>query len=128
MFLDELMNPIKLSEIVIKACYEVHNELGTGFVEKIYENALSIAFSEMDVDHTQQARISVRFRGHVVGEYLADLLIDNELLVELKACASLKKDHKAQLINYLKATGIKDGLLINFAVPGLEIRRAYFKT
>ncbi len=121
------MNPIqKLSQSVIKTCYDVHNELGTGFLEKVYENALSIVLDELSIQNEKQARIDVRFRDRIVGEYYADLLVENRLIVELKTCASLEKEHQAQLINYLKATGIKNGLLINFGKPGLEIKRAYY--
>lgn len=112
---------------MIKACYDVHNELGTGFLEKVYENALSIALDELGIQNDKQVKIDVRFRGQVVGDYLADLLVENRLVLELKTCSSLEKEHHAQLINYLKATGIENGLLINFAKPGLEIKRAYLK-
>ena len=120
------MNPTQeLTKSAIKACYAVHNELGTGFLEKVYENALSIVLDESDIGYEQQARIDVQFRGRIIGEYWADLLVEKQLILELKTCASLGNEHHAQLINYLKATGIENGLLINFAKPGLEIRRAY---
>ena len=120
------MNPIQeLTKSVIKACYDVHNELGTGFFERVYENALSIVLKEIGLKCEQQARINVQFRGQIVGEYWADLLIENRLILELKTCTSLANEHYAQLINYLRATDIENGLLINFAKPGLEIRRAY---
>ena len=119
------MDLVTLSEKVIKAAHEVHNELGTGFAEKVFENSMLIALDELGVNAFAQAPIKVRFRGRIVGEYLADLLIENSIIVELKAVKHLEKEHMAQLINYLKATNTPNGLLINFATPGLEIKRAY---
>ena len=113
------------TEKIIEACFEVHNELGTGFLEKIYENALLIALREKGLMATQQAPLKVLFRGQVVGEYFADLIIENSVLIELKALKGLASEHQAQTINYLKATGISTGLLINFGKPGLEIRRLH---
>ena len=119
------MDTVTLSEKVIKAAYEVHNELGTGFVEKVFENSMLIALRDLGLSAVAQAPLKVQFRNTIVGEYFADLLIENSFIVELKAVKRLEKEHSAQLINYLKATNIKNGLLINFAVPGLEIKRAY---
>jgi len=119
------MDIATLSEKVIKAAYEVHNELGTGFIEKVFENSLLIALSDFNLSAASQVPLKVCFRGKTVGEYFADILVEDLFIVELKAVKRLEKEHTAQLINYLKATGIKNGLLINFAVPGLEIKRAY---
>ena len=119
------MDTVTLSEKVIKAAYEVHNELGTGFVEKVFENSMLIALRDLGVNVLAQAPLEVRFRGQIVGEYFADLLVENVFIVELKAVKRLEKEHTAQLINYLKAANIQNGLLINFAVPGLEIKRGF---
>jgi len=119
------METVTLTEKVIKAAYEVHNELGTGFIEKVFENSMLIALKDLGISSVSQSPLKVFFRNNIVGEYFADLLVEDSLIVELKAVKRLEKEHTAQLINYLKATNKKTGLLINFAVPGLEIKRAY---
>ncbi len=116
-----------LTDIVIKSCYEVHNELGIGFSEKVYENSLLIALQENGLDAVAQLPLKVYFRNRIVGEYLADLVINESIILELKALKALAGEHQAQLINYLKATNINTGLLINFGKPGLEIKRQYNK-
>ena len=119
------MNTVTLVENVIKAAYEVHNELGIGFLEKVFENAMVIVLEEMGIKARSQAPVNVYFHDRIVGEYFADLLVEDELIVELKVVKQLQGEHMAQLINYLKATRLKNGLLINFAKPGLDIRRAH---
>jgi len=125
MFIHITMNNVTLTEKVIKAAYDVHNELGIGFLEKVFENSMVIALEEMGIKAHPQAPVDVYFRKQIVGQYFADLLIEDELIVELKAVKQLQGEHMAQLINYLNATNLKNGLLINFAKPGLEIRRAH---
>jgi GxxExxY protein len=110
------------TESVIGAFYSVYSELGYGFLEKVYENAMAIALQHRGVNVIQQAAIDVFFRGHRVGEYRADLLIPGKLIVEIKATQSVSGLHEAQLINYLKATGTRVGLLLNFG-PRPQIRR-----
>ena len=110
---------------IIEACFEVHNELGIGFLEKVYEGALVIALRDKGLAANQQVPLKVRFRNHVVGDYFADIIVADDVLVELKAVKALAPEHQAQTINYLKATGIPTGLLINFGKPGLEIRRLH---
>ena len=112
-----------LTKQVIECCYAVHNELGIGFVEKVYENALVLALRQAGISCEKQTPINVYFRGEVVGEFYADILVNDSLILELKAVSALAGEHQAQLINYLKASGNKLGLLINFGKPGLEIRR-----
>lgn len=114
-----------LSEKVIGAYYTVYNEFGPGFLESVYENALMIALGEADVQATQQASIQVTFHGHTVGEFRADILVDDRIIVELKTASSLTSVHEAQLINYLKATGIRVGLLFNFGAQPEFRRRVY---
>ncbi len=110
---------------ILAACFEVSRELGTGFLESVYENALLIALCQEGLQVTAQAPLKVRFRGAVVGEFFADLLVENRVIVELKAAAALTPEHQAQVINYLKATGIEVGLLANFGQPRLEYRRRH---
>ena len=103
-----------LTDSIIGCFYKVYNELGYGFLEKAYENALKIELREAGRQVASQVPIEVKYRGTVVGEYFADLCVEDKVIVELKACESLNPAHEAQLINYLKATGIQVGLLLNF--------------
>ena len=104
----------ELSEQVIGLFYETYNELGFGFLESVYESAFALRLEEAGIGVRRQHPIVVRFRGHVVGEFRADLLIEELLLVEIKSVQMLLQIHEAQLLNYLKATGIRVGLLCNF--------------
>jgi GxxExxY protein len=101
----------------------VLNTLGTGFLEKVYENALAHEMREAGLSVAQQKGITVYYNGIVVGEYVADLMVDETVIVELKASKALDPAHTAQCINYLKATGLHLCLLLNFARPRLEIHR-----
>lgn len=104
----------KLTGQIIKAFYEVYNELGTGFLEKIYENALDLVLKEYGLNVEQQFPISVYFRNTKVGFYQADLIVEEKVIIELKAVRAILPKHKAKIINYLKATEIDVGLLMNF--------------
>ena len=116
----------KLTEKIIGACFEVSNELGFGFLESVYEKALIIALNERGFDVKEQVPLEVRFKNQVVGLFNADIFVENRVIVELKAVNSLKSEHVAQPINYLKATGIRVGLLVNFGKPKLEWKRFVF--
>lgn len=115
----------ELTGKILEASFEVIRELGGGFLEGVYQNALLIALRQKGIKADARVPLSVRFRGEVVGEYFADLFVDSKVIVELKAVKALAPEHQAQLINYLKATGIEVGLLINFGRPKLEYRRLY---
>ena len=115
-----------VTERIIGICFDVHNELGNGYVEKVYENALRIALEEEGFSVEQQVPIAVRFRNVVVGEFTADLLIEDAIVLELKAVKRLLPEHQAQLINYLKGTGKERGLLLNFGSTRLEIKRGTY--
>jgi GxxExxY protein len=122
------MNKFKhsdLTEQIIAAAIEVISELGAGFLESVYEKALLIALREKGLNADSQMPVSVIFRGEVVGDFFADLIVNSEVIVELKVVKSLLPIHQAQLINYLKATGLQVGLLINFSKPKLEFKRVY---
>jgi GxxExxY protein len=110
---------------LIEACFEVINELGAGFLESVYQQALLIALAQKGLRARSQAPISVMFRGQSVGEFYADIFVEDKVIVELKAISALTPAHKAQLINYLKATGIDVGLLVNFGQQRLEYKRLY---
>lgn len=114
----------ELTERVIGCAYAVHNQLGPGFLEKVYENALRIELEEAGLPVLQQHPIPVHYRGRVVGDFFADLMLENRLIVELKAVRTLAKEHEVQLVNYLTATGIDDGLLLNFG-PSVEVKRKF---
>ncbi|MHC4565045.1 MAG: GxxExxY protein [Planctomycetota bacterium] len=113
----------ELSYKIIELALEVHNELGCGFLEKVYENALMILFEREGIPAKQQAPADVYFQSKVVGQYFADILVDNKLILELKAVDIIADIHKAQILNYLRATGMKLGLILNFAKPRLEYKR-----
>ena len=127
--MEEIMSKGMLHEAltgkILEASFEVIRELGAGFLEGVYQNALLIALRQKGIQAEARVPLSVRFRGEVVGEYFADLLVDGKVIVELKAVKALAPEHQAQLINYLKATGIEVGLLINFGRPKLEYRRLH---
>jgi GxxExxY protein len=106
----------------LSAFYAVYNRLGSGFLEKVYENALIIELEERGLRVQPQAQIDVLYRGRVVGVYYADLLVDDCIILELKAVEKLLPAHHAQLLNYLKATRIEVGLLLNFG-PEPEFKR-----
>lgn len=110
---------------IISIAYQVHSELGHGFNEKIFENSLAIALTEDGFKASQQHPINVHFRGHLVGEFYADILVEDTIILELKALTVLAPEHHAQLINYLKATNLQTGLLLNFGTPKLQIKRAH---
>ncbi len=113
----------ELSRQVIGCSFTVLNILGAGFLEKVYENALACELREAGLAVEQQHGLIVRYKGQVVGEYSVDLLIEDVLLVELKATAALQPSHHAQCINYVKASGLPLCLLLNFGNPRLEIKR-----
>ena len=110
---------------IIKSFYKVYNALGYGFSEKVYENSLTIELKSCGFDVMQQKQIEVFYQGFLVGEYFADLIIRDVVIVELKAAASLSIAHEAQLLNYLKATQVEVGLLLNFGQTP-EYRRKLF--
>lgn len=112
-----------LTEKVIGCAFTVSNALGAGFLEKVYENALAYELRHSGLEVVQQHPISVQYRGQVVGEYVADLFVDQRLIIEIKAVKGVDQVHIAQCINYLKATRHHVGLLLNFGKPKLEVKR-----
>ena len=113
----------EITQKIIGCAYTVSNTLGIGFVEKIYENALAHALRKSGLTVAQQYPITVGVDGILVGEFCADLLVEGRVLVELKAVSMLTKEHVAQSLNYLRATGLELCLLINFGRPKVEIQR-----
>lgn len=115
----------ELTEKIIKESYFVFNALGYGFLEKVYENALFKRLNNIGLKTQQQLPINVYFENELVGEYYADLIVEEKVIIELKAIQELNIIHETQLVNYLKATKIEVGLLINFG-PKLEFKRKVF--
>jgi len=113
----------ELTYKINSAIFEVNKVLGAGFLEKVYENALLIEFRNIGLKAKAQVPINVTYKDKIVGEYFADIVVEDQVLIELKAIEQLQKVHEAQLLNYLKATGYKIGLLVNFKHPKAEIRR-----
>lgn len=116
-----------LTESIIGCAYEVHNNLGSGFLEKVYENALLLELGRADISAVAQRTVQVTYKGSVVGDYIADIIVDGRVILELKAIDCLHDFHELQLKNYLKATGIEIGLLLNFG-KRLEVKRKYVKS
>jgi GxxExxY protein len=108
---------------IINCAMEVHNTLGPGFLEKVYENAMIISLRNSNITSSAQEEIKVYFQSEQVGYFKADIVVENKILLELKANSGLTKHDEAQLLNYLKATDIKIGYLINFGEPKLKFKR-----
>ena len=117
------MKQDNLSEKIIKCGFEVSNCLGTGFLESVYENALCVELEKQGFKFRQQKQLKVIYKSEVVGNFIADLVVEDKLLIELKVASELAKNHRAQVMNYLKATGLPVGLLLNFGTPKLGIQR-----
>ncbi|MFQ5754004.1 MAG: GxxExxY protein [bacterium] len=115
----------KLTEKIIKCFYIVHDELGNGYLESVYETALMIELLDQGLKAESQKPLNVFYKGHLIGEFKADIVVENKVLIEVKAVSKLTPQHEAQIINYLKTTGIKIGLLVNFGEE-LEFKRRIF--
>jgi GxxExxY protein len=113
----------ELTQNIIGAAYEVHNVLGRGFLEKVYQNALAEELRLRGYRAEIEVKIPVYYKDVLVGDYYADILVENRIVLELKALSELTSQHEAQLLNYLKATGFKVGLLLNFGSQRVQIRR-----
>ncbi len=113
----------ELTSKILKACFEVSNELGAGFLESVYQDALIIVLRQMNLKAEPRYPIPVKFRGNDVGNFIADVVVEDKIILELKAVHGLVPEHQAQVINYLKATGFEVGLLINFGRPKIEYKR-----
>jgi GxxExxY protein len=112
-----------LTHDILNAAFEVQNILGCGFLEKVYENALVHELKMRGFSAAAQRSIQVNYKGEIVGDYMADVVVEDKVVLELKAVEGITTIHKAQLLNYLKATGYEVGLIINFAKPRLEYAR-----
>jgi len=104
----------EITDLILKAYYQVYNKLGFGFLEKVYESAMMIELKRLDLKCERQKPITVNYDGIDIGEYFADIIVNDCVIIELKAAENLCPEHEAQLVNYLKATEIEVGLLLNF--------------
>jgi len=114
-----------LTEKIIKCFYKVYDALGEGFLESVYEKALMIELEDAGIKTESQRSLNVHYKGRLVGDFKADIVIEDKIVIEIKAVSRLAPQHEAQLINYLKATGLKVGLLVNFGEK-LEFKRRVF--
>ncbi len=114
----------EITSRIIKSCYTVHKELGCGFFEKVYQEALSIVMAEAGLQFEREKHLPIVFRGKTLDtDYVADFVVDGKIILELKAVKDLEPVYESQVINYLKATGLKVGLLINFGQKSIQVKR-----
>jgi GxxExxY protein len=116
----------QLTYAINGAVFEVNRVLGAGFLEKVYENALLVELKRQGIKAQGQVPLRVSYKSQIVGDYLADLVVDDRVIVELKTVDRIEKIHEAQLLNYLKATGLKVGLLVNFRHAKADIKRLVY--
>lgn len=112
-----------LSYKIVGLAMQVHNKLGFGFSEKVYENSTMILFKREGIQAKQQTPITVYFEGEVVGDYYADILVEDKIILELKSAEEIADAHRSQVLNYLKATGLQLAIILNFGKEGLEYER-----
>ncbi len=124
--MDEFEDVNQLTQRVIGCAMRVSNTLGVGFLEKVYENALIVELHLQGIECEQQHSLQVFYENVVVGEFICDIVVQNRLILELKACRAIEDAHQAQLLNYLRATGTRVGLLLNFGTSRLGIKRMVF--
>jgi len=115
----------EITKAILGCCFDVINTLGSGFIESVYRNALVIALNESGVEVSAERGFEVIFRGRKIGIFVPDLIVEKQVIVELKSCEHLTGEHQAQLINYLAVTNLSVGLLANFGKRKLEYRRVH---
>jgi len=113
----------KLSYQIVGAVMAVHSALGPGFLEAVYQTSLALEFGLQEIPFVQQKRLTVQYKEIVVGDYIADFVVDDKIIVEIKAVSNLTSSHQAQALNYLAATGYPLAILINFGATSLQQRR-----
>lgn len=113
----------ELTELIIGRAFVVSNALGVGYLEKVYENALALELREAGLRVEQQKPVPVSYKGTIVGDYVADLIVNGTVILEIKAASGIDGSHQAQLLNYLKASGIHTGLILNFGTTHLGLKR-----
>ena len=115
----------ELTQKIIGCAFEVHKVLGSGYLEKVYENALCLELAKQQLAAQQQVPLTVYYEGQSVGDFIADIVVESCVIVEIKAIRTLNQQHEAQVVNYLTTTGLEIGLLINFGSSSVEIKRKY---
>ncbi len=115
----------RLIKIIIECAYQVRMQLGPGFLESVYRNALAIELTKHEIPYDIEYPMNVFYKDEVVGEFRADMMVDHRVIIELKAVTNLVSAHEVQLVNYLHATRLDHGLLINFGAQKIEIKRKY---
>ena len=123
---DQSLKHAEITEKIIGVFYEVYNELGEGFLESVYQNAMSLALGQAGLHVAREVSLPVFFRGEMVGDFKADLIVNNVVIVELKSARTIESSHEAQIYNYLRSTEIEVGLLLNFG-PRAQFRRIAFE-
>lgn len=111
---------------IIKCAYRVHKKLGCGYLEIVYHRCMKIECKKMELDYVSEKPVTIYYDNQNVGTYVTDLIVDDKVLIELKAVSQIHDMHKAQLLNYLKCTGIRIGLILNFGSQSLQIKRMIF--
>ena len=122
---DEFIKNDHLTEKIIGLAIAVHRELGPGFLESVYHRALAMELEDAGISFAVQSPLQVSYKGRSAGLFVADLIVENRLVVELKVCEFIQKIHEVQLVGYLKATGINLGLILNFGSSSLQIKRKH---
>lgn len=117
----------EITGLILKAFFNVYNELGYGFLEKVYERAMVLELKNLNLDVEEQKKITVFYKEEKVGDYFADLIVNNQVIIELKAVERIAPEHEVQLVNYLKATNIEVGLLLNFGAKPQYKRKVFTK-
>ncbi len=113
----------EITEKILKSAFEVHKKLGCGFLEKVYRNALALELGKNNIEVECEIPIKVLYDGKIIGAYLADIVVENKIIIELKAVNELHRIHEVQLVNYLTATHLDVGLLLNFGKKSLQYKR-----
>ncbi len=113
----------KLTEKIIGCAYQVYNQMGYGFLESVYENCLMIEFKKVGLSAEAQKRISIYYENQNVGDFIADIVVEDEVILELKSVRHIAKEYEVQLVNYLTATQLDVGLIINFGEHKVEVKR-----
>jgi GxxExxY protein len=122
---EEKLPHYELTRVILSCCFEVMKELGPGFLERIYKNALLLTLKEVNLQVETEKPFEVVFKNKVIGRYNADLVVEKKVIVELKCCENLVREHQAQLFNYLRVSGLPIGLLVNFRRRRLEYQRLH---
>ena len=117
-----MMKHQELTQQIIEAAFRVHKILGYGFLEKVYQNALMIELTKKGIRAESERPLKIHYESDIVGDYICDIVVEDKVILELKAVKEINKIHEVQLVNYLKGTGIEVGLLINFG-PSVQIKR-----